>query len=58
MLVLETIEKVRRIFHKDRKSIKQICRELRMLRNTARRVVLFGATEPTYERSIEPQPKF
>ncbi len=57
MLVVETIAKIRRAFFQHGKSIKQICRELRMSRNTVRKVIRSGATEMTYERSVQPQPK-
>ena len=36
MLVVETIAKIRRAYFIDGKSIKQICRELRVSRNTVR----------------------
>ena len=39
------------------KPIKQICRELRVSRNTVRKVIRSGATELTYERTIQPLPK-
>ena len=57
MLVVETIAKIRRAFFQHGKSIKQICRELRVSRNTVRKVIRSGATEMTYERSVQPQPK-
>ncbi len=57
MLVVETIAKIRRAYFQDRKPIKQICRELRVSRNTVRRVIRSGATEFTYERRIQPQPR-
>ena len=57
MLVVETIAKIRRAYFQDRKPIKQICRELRVSRNTVRKVIRSGATEFTYERSVQPQPK-
>ena len=57
MLVVETIAKIRRACLKDKKPIKQICRELRVSRKTVRKVVRLGATEFTYERSVQPQPK-
>jgi DNA-binding NarL/FixJ family response regulator len=50
MLVVETIAKIRRA-HFQGKSIKQICRELRVSRNTVRKVIRSGATEFTYERT-------
>lgn len=57
MLVVETIAKIRRAYFQDKKSIKQICRELRVSRNTVRKVIRSGATELTYERTIQPLPK-
>lgn len=57
MLVVETIAKIRRAYFQDGKSIKQICRELRVSRNTVRKVIRSGVTELTYERSVQPQPK-
>jgi transposase-like protein len=49
MLVVETIAKIRRAYFQDKKSIKQICRELRVSRNTVRKVIRSGATELPYE---------
>jgi len=40
-----------------KKSIKHICRELRVSRNTVRKVIRSGATELTCERTIQPLPK-
>ena len=57
MLVVETIAKIPRAYFQDKKSIKQICRELRVSRNTVRKVIRSGATEFTYERTIQPLPK-
>ena len=57
MLVVETIAKIRRAYFQDGKSIKQICRDLRVSRNTVRKVIRSGVTELTYERSVQPQPK-
>ncbi len=57
MLVVETIAKIRRAYFQDKASIKQICRELRVSRNTVRKVIRSGATELTYERTIQPLPK-
>jgi len=57
MLVVETIAKIRRAYFQDRKPIKQICRELRVSRKTVRKVIRSGATEFTYERSVQPQPR-
>ncbi len=48
MLVVETIAKIRRAYFVHGRSIKQICRELRVSRNTVRKVVRSGATEFSY----------
>ncbi|AUQ68349.1 transposase (plasmid) [Phaeobacter inhibens] len=53
----ETIAKIRRAYFQDEKSIKQICRELRVSRNTVRKVIRSGVTAMTYERTIQPQSK-
>ena len=61
MLVVETIAKIRRAYFIQGKSIKLICRELRVSRNTVRKVVRkvvrSGATEFSYDRSAQPRPK-
>ncbi len=57
MLVVETIAKIRRAHFIQGKSIKQICRELRVSRNTVRKVIRSGATEFSYDRSTQPRPK-
>lgn len=57
MLVVETIAKIRRAYFIQGKSIKQICRELRVSRNTVRKVVRTGGTEFSYDRSSQPRPK-
>ena len=57
MLVVETIAKIRRAFFVEGKSIKQICRDLRLSRNTVHRVVRSGDTEFSYDRSVQPRPK-
>ena len=57
MLVVETIAKIRRAHFIQGKSIKQICRELRVSRNTVRKVIRSGATEFSYDRSTRPHPK-
>jgi len=57
MLVVETIAKIRRAHFIQGKSIKQIYRELRVSRNTVRKVIRSGATEFSYDRSTQPRPK-
>jgi hypothetical protein len=57
MLVVETIAKIRQAYFQDRKPVKQIFRELRVSRNTVRKVIRSGVTELTYERRVQRQPK-
>src|SRR6266705_2078671 len=57
MLVLETIAKIRRAFFVQGKSIKLICRELRVSRKVVRKVSRSEATEFRYEREAQPLPK-
>lgn len=57
MLVVETIGRIRREhFHKG-KSIKEIARDLKISRNTVRKVLRSGETSFSYEREVEPRPK-
>jgi hypothetical protein len=53
MLVVETIAKIRPAFFVQGKSIKTICRELRV----SRKVIRSEATEFRYEREAQPLPK-
>jgi hypothetical protein len=57
MLVLETVAKIRRAYFVQRKTIKAICRELRVSRKVVRRVLRSDATEFRYERSEQPLPR-
>lgn len=57
MLIVETIAKIRRAYFIQGKSIKLICRDLRVSRNTVRKVVRSGTTEFSYDRSTQPRPK-
>jgi len=57
MLVVETIAKIRRAYFVQEKSIKAICRELRVSRKVVRKVIRSGATAFEYERAVQPQPK-
>ena len=60
MLTVDTIAKVRRAHFVDGKTIKQICRELRLARETVRGIVRAGADGPTerrYERKAQPLPQ-
>jgi DNA replication protein DnaC/transposase len=57
MLIVETIARIRREHLVKRKSIKQIARELKLSRNTVRRVLRSGETAFVYEREVQPRPK-
>ena len=50
MLVVETIARIRRAFFVTGKSIKEIVRDLKVSRNTVRKVLRSGATAFAYER--------
>jgi transposase len=52
MLVVETIAKIRRAYFVQGKSIKAICRDLRVSRKTVRKVLRSEDTEFTYERRV------
>jgi len=54
---VDTIARVRREFYVRGRSIKEICRELDVSRNTVRKILRSGATAFEYERSVQPQPK-
>ena len=53
MLIVETIAKIRRAFFVQGKSIKAICRELRVSRKVVRKVIRSEATEFRYEREAQ-----
>jgi transposase len=57
MLVVETVAKIRRAYFVQGKSIKAICRELRISRKVVRKVVRSEATEFRYERGEQPLPR-
>jgi len=57
MLIVETIAKIRRAYFVEGKSIKAICRDLRVSRKVVRKVIRSGETAFRYERSNQPQPK-
>jgi len=57
MLIVETIAKIRRAYHRDKKSIRQICREMNLARNTVRNILRSDVTELHYERKVQPRPK-
>jgi transposase len=57
MLIVETIAKICRAFFVQGKSIKAICRELRVSRKVVRKVIRSEATEFRYEREAQLLPK-
>jgi transposase len=57
MLVVETIARIRRERFVKGKSIKEIVRELKVSRNTVRKVLRSGATSFEYMRTVQPRPK-
>jgi transposase len=57
MLIVETIAKIRRYYFVEGRKIKEITRDLRISRNTVRKVLRSGITEHKYEREEQPSPK-
>ena len=57
MLVVETIGRIRREHLVKGKSIKEIARDLKISRNTVRKVLRSGETSFSYEREVQPRPK-
>jgi transposase-like protein len=54
---VETIGRIRRERLLKGKSIKEIARDLKVSRNTVRKVLRSGATAFEYEREVQPRPK-
>jgi transposase len=57
MLVVETVARIRRAYFVQGKTIKAICRELRISRKVVRKVVRSEATEFRYERGAQSLPR-
>src|SRR6204780_4410481 len=57
MLVVETIARIRREHFIKGKTIKEIARDLKVSRNTVRKVLRSGGTSFEYERLVQPRPK-
>src|SRR6187455_2603348 len=57
MLTVETIGRIRREHFLKGKTIKEIARDLRVSRNTVRKVLRSGETSFEYERVVQPRPK-
>src|SRR5215217_5052302 len=57
MLTVETIGRIRREHYLKGKTIKEIARDLKVSRNTVRKVLWSGETSFEYERGVQPRPK-
>jgi len=57
MMTVETIGRIRREHFLKGKTIKEIARDLRVSRNTVRKVLRSGETSFEYDRDIQPRPK-
>ena len=57
MTGVETIARIRFEHYQNGKGIKRIARELGIARDTVRKVLRSGATEFSYKRAVQPQPK-
>jgi transposase len=57
MLIVETIGRIRREHLVKGKSIKEIARDLKISRNTVRKILRSGETSFSYEREIQPRPR-
>ena len=56
-MTVETIGRIRREHFLKGKTIKEIARDLRVSRNTVRKVLRSGETSFEYDRDIQPRPK-
>ena len=54
---METIGRIRREHFVKGKSIKEIARELRISRNTVRKILRSGETSSSYDREVQPRPR-
>jgi transposase len=57
MLIVETVARIRREHFIKGKTIRQIARDLRVSRNTVRKVLRSGETSFEYERDVQPRPR-
>src|SRR5882724_8231385 len=57
MLIVETIGRIRREHLVKGKSIKEIARDLKILRNTVRKILRSAETSISYEREVQPRPR-
>ncbi len=57
MLIVETIARIKRDYHREGKSIRRIARELRLSRKVVRKAIRSPDTEFRYERTRQPRPQ-
>ena len=57
MVIVETISRVRREHLARGKTIKEIARDLKISRNTVRKILRSEATSFSYDREVQPRPK-
>src|SRR3989337_499321 len=57
MLTVDTIGRIRREHFRKGKTIREIARDLKVSRNTVRKVLRSGATFFEYDRKVQPRPK-
>ena|SRR5215216_1277606 len=57
MLTVETIGRIRREHFLKGKTIREIARDLKVSRNTVRKVLRSGETSFEYDRDVQPRPK-
>ena len=57
MLVVETIGRIRREYFVQGKTIREIARDLKLSRNTVRKVLRSAETAFSYGRQVQPRPK-
>lgn len=57
MLIVETIRKVRLSIHRDGKSIRQTAKDLRLSKNTVKKIIRSDQTRFDYRRKEQPRPK-
>lgn len=54
---METIAKIRLLYHVKKKSVSEIAREVRMSRNTVRKYLTYDGDVPKYSRQPQPKPQ-
>ena len=57
MLIVEAIARIRREYFLKGRTMRQIARDLRVARNTVRKVVRSGTTQFRYDRESQARPK-